>query len=214
MEENLVAGLISGLVVTIFVLAFRHFWNAVIVPWFEERVYKDVRIEGKWFGLYPSSSDLRQDAIVLKRHGHSITGKIICTHGGDEGDEYSVCGSFRNMILPLAYESTDKSKTDRGTITLQCIRNGERLKGKIALYHTFEDSIIAGNIIWFRSKEDLDKVVKRIKDHEAKMKELKEERKRIAKEESEIEDDQVIEGEAVNLDKEAANNQVNKDASR
>ncbi len=208
MQDNLIAGLVSGLVVTLLVLVFRHFWNAVIVPWFEDRVYKDVRIEGKWFGLYPGSNDLRQDAIVLKRHGHSIEGKVICTNGGDEGDEYSVCGSFRNMLLPLVYESTDKTKTDRGSITLRCIRNGERLTGKIALYNTFEDSIIAGSIIWFRTKDDLDATVKRIQEHKEKVRELAEERKRIAKEESEIENNDVIEGEAVESKKSAANKQI------
>ena len=46
MTENIITGLVSGLVVILFVLVFRSFWNAVIVPWFEDRVYKDVKIEG------------------------------------------------------------------------------------------------------------------------------------------------------------------------
>ena len=151
MQENIIAGLVSGIVVTIFVLVFRHFWNAVIVPWFEDRVYKDVRLEGKWYGFYPTSGDLRQDVIVLKRHGHSIKGKMICAKGEDEGDEYSVTGSFRNMLLPLVYESTDKTKTDRGSITLRCTTNGERLTGKIALYNTYEDTVISASVTWFLS---------------------------------------------------------------
>ncbi len=134
MQENIISGLVSGLTVTFLVLVFRQFWHTAIIPWFEERVYKDVQIEGKWFGLYPLSRDLRQDVIVLKRHGHTITGIITCTKGGDEGDEYSVCGSFRNLLLPLTYESTDKTKTDRGSITLKCVRDGERLKGEISFY--------------------------------------------------------------------------------
>lgn len=213
MQENIIAGLVSGFVVTLFVLVFRQFWNAVIVPWFEDRVYKDVRIEGKWFGLYPGSKDLRQDVIVLKRHGHSVQGKIICSKGGDEGDEYSVCGSFRNMLLPLVYESTDKTKTDRGSITLRCTTNGERLTGQIALYSTFEDSVIPGSITWFRSKKDLDAMVERIQKREEKMKELKEERRRIAKEESEIENRDTIEGEVIDLNESAANKQMQPNAN-
>jgi len=208
MEENLVAGLISGLVVTLLVLVFRNFWNSVIVQWFEERVYKDVRIEGKWFGYYPSSTDHRQDAIVLKRHGHTIQGKMICTNGGDEGDEYSVCGSFRNMLLPLVYESTDKAATDRGTITLRCIKNGEVLGGKIALYSTNRDSIVAGPIVWFRKKEALESAVKKAKDHEDELRRLAEERERIEKEEERIEESDVIEGESEEIPEKTANNQI------
>ena len=63
MEANIISGLISGLVVSIFVLVFRQFWNSVIVPWFEERVYKDVHIEGKWFGLFPEDRYYKQFVI-------------------------------------------------------------------------------------------------------------------------------------------------------
>lgn len=104
MQENIVAGLVSGLVVTLFVVTFKRFWDVVIVPWFEERVYKDVKIEGKWYGLYPTTKDLSQDIIVLKRRGHFIEGKLTCTLGHDEGREFSLQGSFRNMILPLTYK--------------------------------------------------------------------------------------------------------------
>ena len=204
METNIIAGLVSGLVVTLFVLVFRNLWKTIIVPWFENRVYKDIHIEGKWFGLYPSTPELRQDVVSLTRHGHLITGKMICSKGFDEGEEYTLCGSFRNLLLPLTYESTDKSKSDRGTITLKCIRNGERLSGKIALYQTITDRIEAANIIWFRNKEDIDKTINNIISHKEKMKKLKEEKERINNEEEEIENinnDDVIEGEVVKPEK-------------
>lgn len=191
MEENLVAGLISGLIVTIFVFVFRHFWNAVIVPWFEERVYKDVRIEGKWYGFYPGTTDYRQDIIVLKRHGHAIEGKMICANGGDEGVEYCVYGSFRNMLLPLVYESTDKAATDRGTITLRCINNGEVLSGKIALYSTNRDSIVAGHIVWFRKKEHLDSTVKHAKSREDEHRRIAKAKEQLEKEEAAIEHEEL-----------------------
>lgn len=206
MEDNLIAGLISGLVVTLLVVVFRNIWRTIITPWFEERVYKDIHIEGKWFSLYPTSVELRQEIIVLKRHGHAITGTLICSKGGDEGEEYDLCGSFRNLLLTLTYESTDKSKSDRGSLTLRCVRNGERLSGKIALYHTISDRVESGNILWFREKEDLESTVERIKKNKEKIRKLKKEKERIAKEEEEIEekDDKengdVIESEVVEKD--------------
>lgn len=198
MSENLVAGLISGLVVTLFVVIFRAIWNSIIVPWFEERVYKDVQIEGKWFGLYPTSVDLRRDVIVLKRHGHKISGTLTCVKGNDEGDEYSLRGSFRNLVLPLIYESTEREKTDRGSITLRAINNGERLSGKIAFYNTSKDSISSGNIIWFRKKDELEVIAERIKQQKEELTKLEEERSRIEEEERKIEtEDSALEGELV-----------------
>ncbi len=213
MNENIIAGLVSGLVVTVFVVMFREIWISIIVPWFEERVYKDVKIEGKWFGLYPTSTDLRRDVIILKRHGHTITGTLTCTKGKDEGDEYSLSGSFRNLILPLIYESTEREKTDRGTITLRAINNGERLTGKIAYYHTDKDSISSGNIIWFRKKEQLEEVASRIAQHKKELEELKEKRSRIEEEERKIESPP-LEGEVVKPEGDANNSmQPTADAS-
>ncbi|QUX94421.1 hypothetical protein C0J08_02890 [Marinomonas sp. CT5] len=165
MFENVVAGLVSGVVVSILVLVIGRFWKAVVVPWFEERVYKDLHVEGKWYSLYVDTGDYRQEIISLKRHGHSISGHIICKTGADDGEEYSVCGSFRNLLLPLTYEAADKQKSDRGTITLMSTYNGERFVGEIAMYETNTDSIGTTKVIWFRSKVDLDRTLTYIKLH-------------------------------------------------
>jgi len=59
MNENIIAGLISGAVVTLFIIIFRSIWIKIIEPWFEDRVYKDAQIEGKWFTLYLTTIDNR-----------------------------------------------------------------------------------------------------------------------------------------------------------
>ncbi|WP_460593400.1 hypothetical protein [Giesbergeria sinuosa] len=182
MAENIIAGLISGLLATILVFVFRSAWSALIIPWFEERIYKDVRIEGSWYSLYPSSSDVRQEVITLQRRGHAITGTIICSSGNDSGEKYQVSGSFRNMLLPLTYESADLTKTDRGSITLKAVHNGERLAGKIAMYNTFEDSVETANIVWFRYKPDLDKYILDLAKKKPEITELRKQSRRIDKE--------------------------------
>jgi len=153
MEENVIAGLVSGVVVSIFVVAFGKFWNNIIIPWFEDRVYKDARIEGKWFSIYTNGMALRQEVIILKRHGHYIQGSVIATNGLDEGEEYKVHGSFRNLILPLTYENTDKSSTDRGTITLKSHRNGKRFSGMVSHYSAPQDAISNTEVFWFRDRK-------------------------------------------------------------
>ena len=210
MLENFTIGITAGLVVTIFALVFRGFWNAVIVPWFEERVYKDAKIEGKWFGLYPNQPGPKQDVIVLKRRGHEISGKMICTKGPDEGEEYTLCGSFRNMILPLTYESSDTSKTDRGSLTLMCIRNGERLSGKLASYNTYDDSIETVSILWFRSKDDMENIIKQIERRKEKLKALESERKEIERQEKDIQDAEIIEDEEQDTETDAEEKEANK----
>ncbi|EHK5111959.1 hypothetical protein I2702_004778 [Vibrio parahaemolyticus] len=172
MIENLVAGLVSGLIVSFLVLVVGKFWRAVIEPWFEEKVYKDLRIEGKWYSLYVDAADYRQEVVNIKRKGHSIEGIMMCKTGVDEGEEYTISGSFRNMLLPLTYEARDRKKSDRGTVTLMSTHNGERLVGKVALYHTKYDEIETAPVIWFRNKEHLSKTIEYIEQHREEYREM------------------------------------------
>ena len=188
MIENFTIGITSGLVVTLFVVVFRNFWINVITPWIEDRVYKDAKIEGKWFVLAPNQDDLKQDVVTLKRHGHEVHGKLICTKGADEGEEYTLKGSFRNLILTLSYESANESQTDRGTFTLQCIRNAERFSGYLASYNTYRDRIEPVSMVWFRSKDDLEKFISKIIDRKDEIRQLELSRKEILQKEKEIED--------------------------
>lgn len=172
MRDGIISGLLSGLIVTAFVVLFRSLWHKIVVPWFEELVYKDATIEGKWFSFYPATQEMRQETITLKRHGHTVSGTIICAFGPDEGQSYSVRGSFRNMTLPLIYESDDRSRTDRGTFTLRLVRDGQRLRGYAAYYNTASDTIEPTQIIWFRSKKELESVVAKITANREKLVEL------------------------------------------
>lgn len=147
MNENIIAGLISGAVVTLFIIIFRSIWIKIIEPWFEDRVYKDAQIEGKWFTLYLTTIDNRQEVASLIRHGHEISGHLICTQGDDKGEKYIVSGSFRNMILPLIYEASDRTRSDRGTMTLMLTNNAERLIGMTANYDTQTDRITTNPMI-------------------------------------------------------------------
>lgn len=173
MLENAVIGLVSGLFVSFLVLVIGKFWNKVIEPWIEERVYKDLHVEGKWYSLYVESGDYRQEIVNLKRHGHTITGIMVCKIGADDGEEYTLCGSFRNLLLPMTYESSDKNKSDRGTITLKSSHNGQRLNGEVAMYETRSDSICTARVIWFRNKDELEKTVEYIKKHRERLREIR-----------------------------------------
>ncbi|MBF4353838.1 hypothetical protein, partial [Vibrio anguillarum] len=168
MNENIIAGLVSGLIVSLVVVLARHIWQSTIVPWFENRVFKDVKIEGQWFSYYTGSMLGREEIITLKRQGHEIEGTMVCISKADHGERYCLQGSFRNLILPLTYETQDQTKTDRGTITLKAANSAEMLKGKICLYSCDTDDIRTSEVTWYRSKEDMlaDK-----KKHEVALKE-------------------------------------------
>lgn len=179
MFDNFAIGIISGLVTTLFVVVFRATWHSVVIPWFEERIYKDIRIEGKWFSFYPDFRDGRQEVVTLDRKGHAVTGTIVCTHGSDAGEKYNIAGSFRNMILPLTYESSETTKADRGAIALKSARNGERFVGKIAMYSDSQEVISTATVIWFREKSELEKYLETNKSKKQEIAKLQKEAREI-----------------------------------
>lgn len=182
MLQNIVIGLVSGLFVSFIVLVIGRFWRGIVEPWFEERVYKDLHIEGRWYSLYVESADYRQESINIQRQGHAICGKMICKCGPDDGEEYTISGSFRNLLLPLAYESADPQKSDRGTITLMSTNNGQRFVGKVAMYETQRDQIETARVVWFRDREDLKKTICYIQAHRQAMEDMREKEEAIREE--------------------------------
>jgi hypothetical protein len=129
---SLGSGVISGLVASGLLLFFSSFWGSSIVPWYEERIYKDARIEGKWRGVItmPTGGQSRY-SIDISRIGHDVSGRIT---GVDSGESYKMKGEFRNMILTLEYESSNPNSIDRGCFTMILINNGKNLKGCGSFY--------------------------------------------------------------------------------
>lgn len=51
---SIVLGVVSGLLASAMGLLFRSFWLNTIKPAYENSIYKDAKIEGKWHGYFVS----------------------------------------------------------------------------------------------------------------------------------------------------------------
>ena len=136
---NLLLGVVSGLIATFLTLFIRSYWNKIILPWYEERVYQDARIEGRWDGeIRFSDGDVGNFTFNLKRTSHKISGEMI---DRDSGKLYSLEGEFGNIILTLTYRSTVLQAFDRGCFSFLLKRNGRQLDGHGAFYYSPEHRI-------------------------------------------------------------------------
>jgi hypothetical protein len=140
--NSFTVGIVSGLVTALIIALFDQVWVKIINPWFEEKVYSDAKIEGRWESYCLDST--KCDLVDIKRVGHKVIGTITTIVGPDKGKIYAFTGTFRNLILTATYISDNKSYLDRGSFTLMLIENGDMLKGHVAYYLDDKHEIVSG----------------------------------------------------------------------
>ena len=130
--NSLTIGIIAGLITTLLIVILKSMFDKILIPWYEQRVYKDIKISGKWDAKY--EANYGREIITINQTAHYISGTIITTTGEDKGNIYSFEGIFKNLILTASYSSNNRTSIDRGTITLRIEDNGNKLVGYCALY--------------------------------------------------------------------------------
>lgn len=147
--NEFIIGVTSGLVTSLIVFVLQLYYFRVLLPWFEELLYRDLKIEGRWLVEYPEGKEFTE-AIELNRQGHRVTGTVTVTGGPDRGRVYAFEGTFKNLILTLSFAGRDGTRLDRGTYTLQAKNNGQHLQGYSTFYQDDDNTIVCMECNWRR----------------------------------------------------------------
>ena len=143
-SSNILLGIIAGVTATGITLFIRSFWRKVMIPWYEERVYKDAKIEGSWDGEILYNGDGKEIFVFdIRRQGHKITGEMVSKNFGKI---YNFDGEFRNMILTIVYSSRNQHEIDRGCFTFLLQNNGYELLGNSTFYSNPHHKVKTGPI--------------------------------------------------------------------
>lgn len=148
--KELIIGVIGGLVASITIFLWEKVWKRIIVPWYEERVYQDARINGEWKSTFKYQNEIHEELVEIRSQGHSITGKITVIKGKHQGKVFNFSGNFKNLILIGTYHSKKRIDLDRGTFTMLLTKNGSVLEGICALYKGATNSIEHAEYAWLR----------------------------------------------------------------
>ena len=146
---SIISGIISGLIATFLALVARTFWIKIAIPWYEERIYRDAKIEGKWHSRieYSDSADDWDEFIIeITRNSHNITSILTCVDGANKGNLYKFSGTFGNLILTGCYASIDPSRLARGTLTLRLIGDGQVMDGYASVYSPIKGYIFYAKV--------------------------------------------------------------------
>jgi hypothetical protein len=140
--EGLVPGVVSGIVTSLILFLFLKYWAKVFIPWFEDRVYRGVRIDRRW-KIYTDNQTESSAEVTLKQSAHRISG-VIAWNDKDGITDYLITGEFKDLILTATYQQRNTNSLDRGTITLYCLKNGAQLTGCYAWYDVKTSKIASG----------------------------------------------------------------------
>jgi len=150
---GITAGIISSLIFTFIVFVISLLWRKAILPTWENMLYKDIRLDGKWDSIFIGDSKNEDKEIVtLNQVGHRVSGEIFCVKGPDEGRKYKFEGTFKNQILIACYWTTEKRRLDSGSFTLHLKDNGKKLQGYASYYYDNKHKIESGDYCWTRTK--------------------------------------------------------------
>jgi hypothetical protein len=103
--DALLLGIISSLVATGLFIGISEIFRRVLVPWYADRIYRGVRIDGDWEAIAFNATPVPQDIEItfhLKQSGDRVSGAYA--HKGPKGrrDTYQLTAVIRDGYL-LAY---------------------------------------------------------------------------------------------------------------
>ena len=149
LSYSLVVGVISGVVAAFLVFVFRSLWDRILVPRYEELLYKDAKIEGAWSAeITYLEGEKNKHKMQLRRVGHNVTGTSTCYEGYSEGSSYDLQGTFKNLTLSCTYHINDARRLERGAMVLMLINDGATLKGYVSYYDNQTNSVRATTCEW------------------------------------------------------------------
>src|SRR5436309_2533283 len=101
--SSTLSGVVGGLIATLICVVFSSFWIRVLELWFEERVYKEVHIEGRWNSTYIFDGVVRKGIWEVHRIGHTVKVLVTRIEGPKAGSSWHYVGTFKNLILTATY---------------------------------------------------------------------------------------------------------------
>ena len=131
-----IGGIAGNLIAALIIFVAGLYWSKVIRPWWDERIYQGVRIDGsRWQSETVANGQKRVGLWEITQRAHRVEGKISMIEGPTKGTVYGFKGEFKNNLLSGTFFRLSKTEIGRGTVVLQLQENGNRLEGYTVFYN-------------------------------------------------------------------------------
>lgn len=144
--NSIIWGVVSGLTTAIIILWSTLIYKKMILPWYRNIIYKGYNVEGTWKVIKSEPPIRREIVFRLKQKASKITGTSTHTlkNKSSEGDyikEYTLNGELNDRLLRLTTELNNKQRIGVGTVMIEIIGDGQKMKGWIAAYNSSTSGI-------------------------------------------------------------------------
>lgn len=140
-------GIIAGIVTCAIVAGARELVRRVIVPWYEDKVYRDVRLGGHWETAFYIDREEVSETAEVRQKANKVTG-LIQLRRATAIREYEFRGQIANLLLTAEYWLKGPSSRDRGAFALTVKENGRKLEGYLSWYSDIHDEIRFSTYVW------------------------------------------------------------------
>lgn len=132
MAHEIAIGVVSGILTSLVIAVVVAFFNRVVIPWYRERIYRGVILDGKWNGSMTISSITYDLQLIINQKGTNIDGAFSARTQDPNAPNKASMMNFRGEIKEgyalLNCYSIDRQDISFGSMMLK-IRK-ERLSGK------------------------------------------------------------------------------------
>lgn len=145
---NILFGIISGLLVGFITVGSSLVYQRIILPWYLEVVYDGYNVEGTW-RIVTTEPDIRRDITFrLYQKAGVVTG--VSTHvlkdknaEGDYIKKYELEGELNERFLSLRTRALDRKRIGVGTVMIEIVGDGQKMKGYTTSYSSGSSSIVS-----------------------------------------------------------------------
>lgn len=147
-------GAVFWAIIAAFVLmGLNAFWKQVVVPWYQNIVYSDVKIDGTWSQTYQVGRATYDYVMVLKQRGPKLSGSLTLDKSEVDQpgytDTFKLEGSMWRGYVTLDLRSENPNSTGLIAALLKVQYYGKSLEG-IWAYRSGADKVESEPVHWQR----------------------------------------------------------------
>ncbi|QJR30028.1 hypothetical protein [Limnobacter profundi] len=148
--ETVTLGIVSSLIATFVFLGLGWVLKKVVLPWFEDKIYRGVRVDGRWKLYFNNQKNSKFFGMLeLKQNGDRVSGSF--TYENTDRTEvmtYRLVGAVANSYVNISLAPTARRSIDTGSLVARIYEeSGLQMTGTLIYISTKNGQIESAPVL-------------------------------------------------------------------